>query len=134
VSVYTPSGLTAVGINGLPVEVEAETELGRNVFSTFVSTYSGTTSTVSLGLDGEVSLGPDRWYTLELVRQPFLTPDDVSVELEVPRGWRIAETEGLGTDGERRARGNLELAETTTIRVRLEPTGVQNLWEQLHQG
>ncbi|MGH8984179.1 MAG: DUF4012 domain-containing protein, partial [Acidimicrobiia bacterium] len=134
VSIYTPSGLTAVSQNGLPIEVEAETELGRNVFSTFVSTYSGTTTTISLGLDGEVGLGPGRWYTLDLVRQPFLTPDEVSVELEVPKGWRIAETRDLGTDGERRARDEIELGETTTVQVRLEPTGIQNLWDRLHQG
>ncbi|MGH9051384.1 MAG: DUF4012 domain-containing protein [Acidimicrobiia bacterium] len=134
VSVYTPAGLTAVNVNGVPIEVAADTELGRNVFSTFLSTLSGTTTTLSLGLDGEVSLGPDRWYTLELVRQPFLTPDDVSVELEVPEGWRIAETRGLGTNGDRHAQGTFEFDQTTTMQVRLEPTGVANLWEQLHQG
>jgi UDP-N-acetylmuramyl pentapeptide phosphotransferase/UDP-N-acetylglucosamine-1-phosphate transferase len=134
VSLYTPSGLTAVSFNGLPAEIAADTELGRNVYSTFISTLSGTTTTISLGLDGEVSLGPDRWYTLELVRQPFLNADDVSVELDVPKGWRIAGTRNLGTDGDRRARGTIELDETTTVQVRLEPTGVENLWEQLHQG
>jgi UDP-N-acetylmuramyl pentapeptide phosphotransferase/UDP-N-acetylglucosamine-1-phosphate transferase len=134
VSAYTPTGLTAVSVNGMPTEVEAGEELGRNVFSTFLSTMSGATTTMSLGLDGEVSLGPDRWYTLELVRQPSLNADDVSIELEVPKGWKIAETRNLGTDGDRRAQGTVELAETTTVGVRLEPSGVANVWDQLHQG
>jgi hypothetical protein len=132
-SVYTPAELAAVRLDGAPSEVVAERELGRNVFSSFVSVLSQATTTVSLDVNGPVRLGPDGWYSLELVRQPFLNADDVVVDLEVPKGWQIAEAEGLTIDG-RHARGALELRETTTVRLRLEPGGGQNLWEQLHFG
>jgi hypothetical protein len=96
--------------------------------------FSRSNTSFSLGLDGRVNLGADRWYTLELVRQPFIAPDTVLLDISVAPGWRIAETDGVGTDGERNASGVVELLETTTIRVRLEPTGGRDLWDRLHHG
>jgi hypothetical protein len=134
VSVYTPSELTAVTLGGLPTEVEVDPEFGRNVYSAFVSVSATATSTLSLDLAGQVDLDPGRWYTLELGRQPFLVGDDVSIEVEVPPGWRIAEAEGVQAAGERRAGGRLELTEDATVRVRLEPAGGLSFWERLHHG
>jgi hypothetical protein len=133
-SAYTPLELTEVTHDGGPATLEPERELGRNVFSTFVDVFARSSTSFALGLDGQVGLSADRWYTLELVRQPFLAPDTVLLDIAVAPGWRIAETAGVRTDGEGNASGVVELSETTTIGIRLEPTGGRNLWDRLHHG
>jgi len=134
VSVFTPSLVTASDLDNAVTGLEDDRELGRNVYASFLRVFAQSTSTMSLDVEGAITLDDDRWYRLELVRQPFLAPDEVSVRLDVPAGWRIAETDGLRRAGERRAEGRLELTETTTVGVRLEPTGGLDLWQRLHHG
>ncbi|MGH8985432.1 MAG: DUF4012 domain-containing protein, partial [Acidimicrobiia bacterium] len=131
-SLYTPAGFDSVSLDGQDVGLEAGTELGRNVFSSFVSVFAGTTRTLAVDLTGTVDLRPGGWYALDLPRQPSLHPDVVSVSIRVPDGWRIADAEGLDVEG-RRAVGRVRVAEPTRVRVRLERTG-EDLWERLHQG
>lgn len=133
VSVYTPSRVTRSDLEHNVTSLESDRELGRNVFATFVSTFAGSTTTVSLDVAGAVRL-PDDWYELEIIPQPFVAPDDVSVRLEVPDGWRIAEVDGLTRDGDRAAEGRVEARESTSVRVRLEPAGGRTLWDRLHHG
>ncbi|MGH9013415.1 MAG: DUF4012 domain-containing protein [Acidimicrobiia bacterium] len=132
VSLYTPAGFDAATLDGAPVGLEATTELGRNVFSSFVSVSAGTSRTLALDLAGTVELTADGWYSLDLVRQPSLHPDEVTVSVAVPPGWRIAETVGLETDG-RRATARVTLDRHTRVRLRLEPAD-PSLWDRLDQG
>ncbi|MGI8795894.1 MAG: DUF4012 domain-containing protein [Acidimicrobiia bacterium] len=121
VSVYTPLGSTAATLDGLPVPVDPATEIGRNVFSSFLSLPAESSRTFAMDFEGTVALQPGGWYALDLVRQPTLRPDDVSVSVEVPAGWRLAAAEGLEILGPRRAGGRIALHETRQVRVRVVP-------------
>ncbi|MPY95964.1 MAG: DUF4012 domain-containing protein [Acidimicrobiia bacterium] len=123
VSIYTPHGVTAATLDGAPLEVESELELGRSVYSAFVDVPSGATRQVSLDLVGDAALTEGGWYELELGRQPLLHPDDVAVAVTVAPGWRITASQG-GFDvepGGRQATLRAVLTEPTRPRLRLEP-------------
>jgi hypothetical protein len=122
VSVYTPLASTAAAtLDGLPVAIDPATEIGRNVFSAFLSLPADSSRTFAMEFEGAVALQPAGWYTLDLVRQPTLYPDKVSVNVEVPPGWRIAAAKGLEILAPRRAGGRTTLNETRQVRVRVVP-------------
>jgi UDP-N-acetylmuramyl pentapeptide phosphotransferase/UDP-N-acetylglucosamine-1-phosphate transferase len=123
VSVYTPLAFTAASLDGAPTQLEAATELGRNVFSGYVGVPAGAARTLSVDMRGTVVLAPGGWYELDVVRQPTLWPDDVTVVVEVPDGWRITDAEGLELLSPRRAGAQVSLERTGRMRVRLEPAG-----------
>jgi len=75
----------------------------------------------------------DGWYTLDLVRQPGITPDMVSVTIEVPPGWRIVDGHWVKSTGSGRATTQLVLDHTTRVRVRLAPA-TDNIWQRLLDG
>jgi len=135
VSVYTPLPFTKADVDGVERLMEVETELGRNVYSSFVSVPAGTSATLGLDLDGSVRLEDDGWYRLDLVRQPALQGDRVTIEITVPEGLRIADAVGLDRDGDRRATGRMTVEESTQVRVRLEPDRSRpSLWDRLIDG
>ena len=119
VSIYTPLTFRDPTLEGLPTALESGTELGRNVFSNFTSVPAGTSRALSMKLDGTIALAPGGWYTLDLPRQPTIRPDDVSVHVEVPPGWRIAAVEGLEITSPRRADAKIALDGTRQLRVKL---------------
>jgi UDP-N-acetylmuramyl pentapeptide phosphotransferase/UDP-N-acetylglucosamine-1-phosphate transferase len=133
VSVYTPFGFTAATLDGQHASLDGTAELERNVYSTFASVPARSSRALSLDLTGTLRLGRGGWYTLELVRQPGLTPDDVTVTIDVPPGWRIAATEGVERTGDRAATTRLMLDHTTTVRVQLVRSA-GNIWQQLADG
>jgi UDP-N-acetylmuramyl pentapeptide phosphotransferase/UDP-N-acetylglucosamine-1-phosphate transferase len=118
-SVYSPLGFTAATLDGQPTQLETGRELGRNVFSEFISVPSRQARTLSLRLAGTVPLDRGGWYTLDLVRQPTLLPDLVSVRVEVPPGYRVRDAEGIEVLGPHTAGGDLALTETGRVRVRI---------------
>jgi len=120
-SLYTPLEFRGARLDGRPVEMEEATELGRYVYSSFLSVPAGSARTLSLALMGSVPL-EGGWYRLDLVRQALLAPDQVDVAVEVPAGWRVAEAVGLTPGDRRRAEGRLAHDADTTLRVRLERT------------
>lgn len=138
VSVYTPVPFTAASVDGGLTTLEAERELDRNVYAKFLSVFAQSATTLSIDLSGGIALDEDpdggSWYTLDLVHQPGLRPDRVTVDLEVPKGWRIAEADGLRVLDDRRAGAEIEVTETRQVRVRLEPTSDRSLWDRLHHG
>jgi hypothetical protein len=119
VSVYTPLTFSNASRDGTSAQLESSTELGRNVFSEFASVQAGTSGTLSMQLDGTVPLEPGGWYALDLVRQPTIRPDDVSVHIDVPPGWRIEAVVGLELMSPRRAEGRISLNQTSQVRVKL---------------
>jgi hypothetical protein len=118
-SVYTPHAFTAATLDGAPAGMESERELGRQVYSRFLSLPAGGHHDVRLDLSGDVRLGRGGWYALDLVAQPLLRPDLVEVRVELPPGWRVAETVGLRRAGPRSAVGSVRLVRDTTVWVRV---------------
>jgi UDP-N-acetylmuramyl pentapeptide phosphotransferase/UDP-N-acetylglucosamine-1-phosphate transferase len=119
VSVYTPLEFSHPTIDGRPGPLEPGRELGRNVFSTYLSVPAGGSSSLSLRLDGDITLGPGGWYRLDLPRQPAVGADDVTVTVTTPRGWRIAEAAGLDVVTPHRATARISQVEREDVRVRL---------------
>jgi Protein of unknown function (DUF4012) len=79
-SVYTPWGLDEALLDGEPLTMESEEELGRNVYSAFLAIPPGQTVTVHLRLQGELPADLDA-YRLTLFRQNTVVPDDYLVEV-----------------------------------------------------
>ncbi|HUP85917.1 MAG TPA: DUF4012 domain-containing protein [Acidimicrobiales bacterium] len=78
VSIYTPWFLRAARVAGVPATVESESELGRNVYSTFVDLPPGGELSIELDLAG--------WYDgaayhLGVHRQPTVHPDKVTATI-----------------------------------------------------
>ena len=134
-SVYSPLGFAAATLDGTPTSLESETELGRHVYSTFVSIPSRSTRTLGLDLRGTLALAPGGWYELDLVRQPLLDADRVEVVLDVAPGWRFADGQGfrVTADGHR-AHASLELVRDQRLRVRVERATRSDLWARLRRG
>ncbi len=131
VSVYTPFGGGSASVDGRPVTLENQSDLGRTALSTVISIPSKSSSTLAVDLKGEVRLSDDGWYRLDLFHQPSLTPDDVEISVAVPKGWRIVQVQGLKADGGRRATVRMALDGPVTILVRLERAGWSGVWERL---
>jgi len=131
VSVYTPFAAVGAALDGVPLDMDSEKELGRYAQSTEISIPAMSSRTLTLDLAGRVSLTEDGWYRLDVQHQTSLVPDDVEVNIEVPRGWRISEVKGLDPVGERRATGRMELERAHTILVRVVRTGWAGVWERL---
>ncbi|MBW3643998.1 MAG: DUF4012 domain-containing protein [Actinobacteria bacterium] len=119
-SVYTPFDFTGATLDGEPLSMEAEDELGRRVYSEFFDLPSLSSRTVTVDLQGEAPLAPGGWYELDLLHQPLLVPEEMSVTLEVPAGWRIAEAEGATVTRSGTATAELVLDRDATVRVRIE--------------
>jgi len=119
VSVYSPLEFTQATIDGQPGRLEPGRELGRNVFSTYLSVPPGGSRGVVLDLEGTIDLGPGGWYRLDLPRQPAVGPDDVSVTVTTPPGWRIAAARGLDVLDPHRAVARISQIEQEKLLVRL---------------
>jgi UDP-GlcNAc:undecaprenyl-phosphate GlcNAc-1-phosphate transferase len=124
VSVYTPNAFGSATLDGKPAELESAQELGRNVYSSYVSMPSNTDATMGLDLSGREPLA-DGWYRLDVLKQPTMRPDVVEVTVEVPAGWKIVDTYGLKLDPKdpRRATFTGPAAGPVTLGVRLARSG-----------
>jgi hypothetical protein len=118
-SLYSPLALTGATWDGAPIELDAEEELGRNVYSAFLSIPARSTRSLEVQLEGSVAPQGDGWYELDLLHQPLLVGDDVTVSVEVVDGWRIVEAEGAQLEAGRGAVARLRLEQDETVRVRL---------------
>lgn len=134
VSVYSPLAFTSATANGLPLPQTNQTELGRNVFSRFFNIPGRSSLDLAFRLQGVTPLGPRHWYRLDLGHQPTVVPDQVTVTVRVPSGWRIAETRGIRATEATTATGEFELVEPTEAAVRLERSSHRNLWDRLRDG
>jgi hypothetical protein len=87
---------------------------------------------LTVELAGTARVDRGDWYTLDLVRQPGVAPDDVSVTIDVPPGWRIAAGHGIKSTSGRHG-ATQPLNHTTRVRVRLAPA-TDNIWQRLVDG
>ncbi len=83
--IYTPLGAEGAMIDGQPVGLEPQTEVGLNVFSTTVQIPAGGEATLVVELTGTIEGMGDR-YRLDASSQPLVTPDSLAVSVQGPAG------------------------------------------------
>ncbi|HUR50077.1 MAG TPA: DUF4012 domain-containing protein, partial [Acidimicrobiales bacterium] len=87
VSVYTPLALEAASLDGQPLQMEQADELGRRVYSAFVTIPPGGKISLELNLGGPVD--PDNsTYRLQLRSQVLPNPEQVTVTARFSEGWK----------------------------------------------
>ncbi len=82
VSIYTPWALQSATLDGRPLAMTSQYELGRQVYSTTVAIPSGRTDTLVLHLAGTWSSALSH-YELGWYHQPVLFPDKVTTKVTV---------------------------------------------------
>jgi len=85
-AVYSPLRSTGATLDGVPVGIGAEPELGGFVYSRLVAIPPGGTATLVIELDGTIDMG-DR-YRLEVDHQPLVNPDGLTVTVQGGDGGR----------------------------------------------
>ena len=103
-SLYSPHSLVAATVDGEPVELETERELGRNVWSQFVLIPSGGTVVVELELEGAVDLS-DGTFRFDWLPQITVVPDRVEVEVTFAGATPTVSGTGRAPDGGVRVEG-----------------------------
>jgi hypothetical protein len=132
VSLYSPLHFEGAALEGAPLSLESGRELGRNVYSGFVSVPADQRRALRVDLAGRVP-DEDGWYRLDLVPQPAVLADDVHVRVAVPAGWRVARTtEGgdVAADG-RSASFTMKITAPTQVAVHLEREPERRLLQRL---
>ena len=124
-SVYTPFGPGTATSGGEPAELVSQAALGRQVHSVVLRS-----PTLRMELVGRIQLSLDGWYRLDFLHQPTLVPDQVELHIDVPRGWKIAETRGVRWSGTLSG-GTLRLSRDQTVWARLERTGWGRVLDRL---
>ncbi|MGA3353754.1 MAG: DUF4012 domain-containing protein [Acidimicrobiales bacterium] len=81
VSIYSPWEADGSSLNGVPLVMTYQQELGRFVYSAFVKVPAGGTATIVLHLVG--SWNPRERYHLRMYHQPLLFPDQVSTSVKL---------------------------------------------------
>ncbi|MCA1844597.1 MAG: DUF4012 domain-containing protein [Actinobacteria bacterium] len=114
VQLYTPLELAAATVDGRPPVPESERSVGRpgnwaHEFDVAIPPKSATT--IELRLTGRLP-GASGGWSLDVQRQSAVHPDDVTVTVEVPRGWRIHATAGGLSGRGSSATTRLELDQT----------------------
>ena len=82
VSIYTPLALASASLAGRPVTLQRERELGRNVYSGYVTIPPGGSQTLSVALYGVLAGAPS--YRLDVGYQPASHPDSLVVRVDEP--------------------------------------------------
>jgi UDP-GlcNAc:undecaprenyl-phosphate GlcNAc-1-phosphate transferase len=129
-SMYSPSIVRDARLGADPLELASAPVLGRFVHATELDMAPGSTTKLHVDLEGRAALRSG-WFFLDLVRQPTVRPDQVDVRIEVPSGWRIADTLGIERVGVAEARLTLPLEHDLRVGVRLERSGVLGIWDKL---
>ncbi len=104
-SLYSPFDLVSATFDELPIELERDTELGRNVYSGWIRIPPGGRSRLVARLRGRVTSTAPNAYTLQFGCQPLVNNDSVSVRIRVSGlEAKTATATGLkAVDGEFRA-------------------------------
>ena len=88
VSVYTPYLMAASTLDGAPLSLEAQLELGRNRYLAVVELPRGATAVVELTLEGSL---PPGGYRLTVVRQPLATPSPLAITIHDTDGTPLSD-------------------------------------------
>jgi UDP-N-acetylmuramyl pentapeptide phosphotransferase/UDP-N-acetylglucosamine-1-phosphate transferase len=131
-SLYSPLQFVGATLDGQTTPLESGRELGRNVYSSFVSVPAEEQRTLDVDLSGTLP-SDDGWYRLDLVPQPAVLADAVTLSLRVPEGWRITGSQGdlVVAPGRRSASLTAELTAPTRVGVRVEREPERRLLQRL---
>jgi hypothetical protein len=83
-SLYSPLSVGSAEVDGAPLPVEAQVELGVNVYSQYVDVPAGGTTTVTFRLGGGIDVSEG--YRFTFAGQPTINPDEVTVSVGVASG------------------------------------------------
>jgi hypothetical protein len=119
--VYTPHLLAAATLDGQPVGLEPQVELGANVYSLELAVPPGGTRDLVLHVSGALAPGD---YRFAVDHQPTLRPDRVSVAVAAADGWRVATADHR--DDRDGALAPPEIDEAT-VRMTAEPEADQRI-------
>jgi hypothetical protein len=98
VSLYAGVPLSDITVDGEPAEVNrVVSDLGYQAYDVYVSIPSQGVKVVHARVRGQIE--PGRRYTLEVLRQATATPDQFTVQVAVPPGWRMVRTAGAAPTG-----------------------------------
>jgi hypothetical protein len=104
--VYSPHVLQSATLDGQPVDLVTEHELGHNVYMARFDVPPGGTRTLALQLHGGVDLRRyDGDYRLKIWRQATVNPDRTRVAVSAPDGWTVEPGKGLHATPSGAARG-----------------------------
>jgi hypothetical protein len=92
-SFYTPHALNDARLDGEPLGVEVQRELGLRVYSRFLEIAPGESRVIELELEGRLESGST--YELDIFRQPMPNPDDVRASIRAPRRWYLTDLIGF---------------------------------------
>jgi hypothetical protein len=93
-SYYSPLNLISATLNGLPTGIEAQSELGANVYSSDFVVYAGQTATIVLKLEGVI--GDSSNYHLQVLTQPLVNPDTLAIRVRSSSpAWHVKSAQGL---------------------------------------
>lgn len=91
VSFYTPHLLETATIDGQPLPMNPDDELGLRVYSAFIDIPAGGTRTLVLQLDGEIE--PSTEYRVGVGMQPLVNPDTNTATVRLAEGWQVDDGE-----------------------------------------
>ncbi len=97
-SYYSPLVLSASTLNGQAVGVEYQHEKGAQVYSATLAVGPGQTSILVLHLSG--ALPPGSTYHLQVLNQPMVNSDNLSVDVQASSSaWHATTASGLAPQG-----------------------------------
>jgi hypothetical protein len=91
-SVYTPWAFTKATLNGKPLALQSQRELGRNVLSDYLDLLPGADANIEIELSGK--LPSPRDYRLDIYHQPTIADDAVTATLTADGGDQVTSTAG----------------------------------------
>jgi hypothetical protein len=91
-SLYSPHDLLSAEVDGRPVGIEPQIELGSPVYSLLVSVPPQSTVTLRVTLGGVITGGGD--YRLDVLNQPLANDDSFRMELRTPTDRPVAAPSG----------------------------------------
>ena len=86
VSLYSPLVLRSVSVDGVPVTLTGETELGRNVYAGWVTIPAMRQVVITAGFSGPLptAASGQSGYRLDVFAQPMVNPDELAVRVTSP--------------------------------------------------
>lgn len=112
-SAYTALPMLSATLDGAPLSLQNETELGHHVYTGQVSIPAQSEVTVELHLRGVISSNA---YRLDVVHQPITGADHDAVTVVAPPEWVVTAARGLTADGPK-ASGSSDLATDRHVEV-----------------
>lgn len=135
VSVYCGAdcALSRAAMNGVPMGLQAQRELGHWVLSTYVSVPSRSSRVLAVGLERPGAWDGDRWggeYVLTLQGQTMLTPTHFTVEVALPPGMRVTSSSPGAVSVGDTVKWSGTLTGAVTLEVRFAPPLPVRLWQR----